>query len=165
MKFERFGTGIAKGLAVTIKYLFRKPITTQYPEERLTTSRRIRGNELVWDRTKCTGCASCAKTCPQGVIRIVTRVNPATNKYDVEQIEIDTGYCIGCGLCVEVCPYNALYMGRAYECAKYQRGELVQRDDTLAESTERQASGYAHPEVAARLPQQTLLLEKDRKKK
>ncbi|MDI6814639.1 MAG: FAD-dependent oxidoreductase [Dehalococcoidales bacterium] len=71
MRFERYGKGIAKGMALTFKHLFRKPITTQYPEERLTTSRRIRGNELVWDKEKCTGCATCAQSCPQGTILII----------------------------------------------------------------------------------------------
>ena len=72
MKFERYGIGIAKGLAVTFKYLLRKPITTQYPEERLTISRRTRGVELVWSDERCSGCITCAKSCPQGVIRIRT---------------------------------------------------------------------------------------------
>jgi len=32
--FERAGGGIMKGMAVTIKYLFRRPVTVQYPEQR-----------------------------------------------------------------------------------------------------------------------------------
>ena len=165
MKFERYGVGIAKGLAVTIKHLFRRPITTQYPEERLNVSRRIRGNELIWDRVKCTGCATCAKTCPQGVIRLVTSVDPVENKYRVDKFEVDTGYCIFCGLCVEACPYNALFMGYAFERSRYQRGELIQANDMLLASAERKPSGYVHPEIAAELPQQTLLLEREGKKR
>jgi len=72
MKLENYGKGIAKGMAVTIKHMFRHPITTQYPEQRLTVSRRTRGNELIWEREQCSGCTTCAKTCPQGVIRIET---------------------------------------------------------------------------------------------
>ncbi|MFC2016398.1 4Fe-4S binding protein [Chloroflexota bacterium] len=163
MKFERYGKGLAKGLRVTIAHLLRHPITTQYPEQRLNTSRRIRGNELIWDNIKCTGCATCAKTCPQGAIRIITSVNQEENKYKVEKFEVDTGYCIQCGLCVEVCPYEALYMGYAYERAKYRRGELVQSDEVLLASAERQSSGYMYPEIAVKLPQQTLLVERDKR--
>ncbi len=160
MKFERYGKGIAKGLTVTIRHLFRHPVTVQYPEQRLNTSRRIRGNELIWSEVKCTGCATCAKACPQGAINIVTSVKPDENKYFVEKYQVDTGYCIQCGLCVEACPYEALYMGYAYERAKYRRGEVVQGKETMLATTDRQVSGYFYPELAAKLPRQTLLIEK-----
>ena len=160
MKFERYGIGIAKGLSVTLKNMFRHPVTAQYPEQRLNIARRTRGNELVWDKDKCTGCATCAKTCPQGVIHIVTSVQLEENKYKVEQFEVDTGYCISCGLCVEACPYEALFMGYAYELAKYRRGELVQTNEMLLASAERRRSAYMHPELAGELPRQTLLVER-----
>jgi len=160
LKFERFGLGIAKGLTVTISHLLRHPTVSQYPEQRLNVSRRIRGNELIWSREKCTGCATCAKTCPQGAIVIVTATNQAENKYEVEKYEVDTGYCIQCGLCVEACPYDALFMGYSYERAKYRRGELVQSGDMLLESAERPASGYFHPDIAKKLPRQTMLVER-----
>ena len=134
MKFERYGIGIAKGLWVTIRHLLRRPVTTQYPEQRLVTSRRIRGNELVWDKEKCTGCATCAKSCPQGSIDIVTSASAEENKYIVEKFEVDTGYCIFCGLCVEACPYEALFMGYAYERARYRRGELILAKEGLLAS-------------------------------
>jgi len=162
LKFERYGKGLAKGLTVTIKHLLRHPITTQYPEQRLTTSRRIRGNELIWDNIKCTGCATCAKACPQGAIRIVTSVNPEKSRYIVETIEVDTGYCIQCGLCVEACPYEALFMGYAYERAKYRRGEIVQSNEMLLASDDRQRSGYMYPEIANELPEQTLLIDRSK---
>ena len=165
MKFERFGIGIAKGLTVTIRHLFRHPVTVQYPEQRLNTSRRIRGNELIWSQEKCTGCGTCAKTCPQGVIEIITSTNLGENKYAVEKYQVDTGYCIQCGLCVEACPYEALHMGYAYERAKYRRGELVQTKEMMLESPDRQVSGYFYPELAEKLPEQTLLLEKITEKK
>lgn len=160
MKFERYGKGLAKGLRVTIRHLLRHPVTTQYPEQRLNTSRRIRGNELIWDNIKCTGCGTCAKTCPQGAIEIVTSANPVENKYIVEEYQVDTGYCIQCGLCVEVCPFEALYMGYSYERAKYRRGELVQTKEMMLESADRPVSGYFYPDRAVKLPKQTLLVER-----
>ncbi len=164
MKFEHYGIGIAKGLTITFKHLFRHPITVQYPEQRLNTSRRIRGNELIWSQNKCTGCGTCAKTCHIGAIKIVSSPNLVENKYTVEEYRIDTGYCIQCGLCVEACPYEALYMGAAYERAKYRRDDLVQQKETMLESPERQVSGYFYPAFAEKLPKQTLLVERIKEK-
>ena len=160
MKFERYGLGMLKGLSVTIRHLFRHPTVNQYPEQRLNISRRTRGNELIWSREDCTGCATCAKTCPQGALEIITATNPEDNKYEVEKYCVDTGYCIQCGLCVEACPYDALFLGYSFERAKYRREELIQSDDDLLESPERPASGYFHPDIAEKLPEQTLLIEK-----
>jgi NADH-quinone oxidoreductase chain I len=143
-------------MALTLKHLFRKTITTQYPEKRLETSRRIRGQQFVWRADLCTGCATCAKSCPHGIIRIATS-KKGENKYMVDSIEFDTGRCMFCGLCVEACPYNALYMGRSYEQARYSRKLLWADMETLM-SPDNEASSYGHPEMDEKLPQQTLLV-------
>jgi hypothetical protein len=52
-------------------------------------------------------------------------------------------------------------MGYAYELARYRRGELVQsKEDMMLELGEKQPSGYFYPEIAAKLPRQTLLVER-----
>jgi NADH-quinone oxidoreductase subunit I len=78
------------------------------------------------------------------------------------RIEVDMGYCIQCGMCVESCPYGALFMGYAYERAKYRRRELVQADEELMASPERRASAYLHSDLAGELPEQTLLVDRNR---
>lgn len=156
------GKGIISGMMITLKNLFRPSPTVQYPEQRLTVSRRVRGTELVWSKTKCTGCATCARTCPQGVIRIVTHKG-TENMYEVDTFEVDSGYCIHCALCVEACPYNALFLGYNYERAKYRREELVMSKEDMAIEHE-QASGYFHPEIAQTLPEQDLLVYREKKK-
>ena len=156
------GPVLVKGLLITFKHLFRRPITTQYPEQRLVPSRRTRGNELVWNNVKCIVCTTCAKACPQGAIHMVTAVDPANpNKTNMAKMEVDTGYCISCGICVEACPYNALHMGYAYERAKYRRNDLVQANQALLASPERRPSAFMHPDLEADLPQQTLLIDKE----
>ncbi len=162
MKFDNYGKGIVKGLMVTIKNLVRPSPTTQYPEQKLTTSRRIRGTELVWSVTRCTGCATCARTCPQGAINIVTHKGEG-DMYVVDKLEVDSGYCIHCALCVEACPYDAIYMGYTYERAKYKRGELVMSKEDMSIEHEK-PSGYFHPDIAQKLPEQTLLVNREKKK-
>ena len=163
MKYNFFGIGIAKGMALTLKHLFRRPITTQYPEERLSTSRRIRGYELIWNQVKCTGCATCAKSCPQGAIDIETQKGEE-NKYIVKKFQVDSGYCIFCGLCVEACPYDALYLSYDYELARYRRRELIKDKEALLASQAKKISGYYQPEIAKTLPRQTLLLDREKEK-
>jgi len=156
LKLERYGIGIAKGMALTLRHLFRSNVTTQYPDKRLEPSRRIRGQQFVWRQDLCTGCATCAKSCPHGIIHIETSRN-GDNKYFVDKIVFDTGRCMFCGLCVEVCPYNALYMGRSYEQSTYSRRVLWADKETLMDP-ESEASAYGHPELEEKLPKQTLLV-------
>ena len=165
MKFERYGIGIAKGLSVTIRHLLRRPVTTRYPEQKLNPSRRLRGNELIWDKDKCTGCGTCAKACHIGAIVINTSTNLVNNKYEVQKYQVDTGYCIFCGLCVEACPYEALFLSYEYERSQYRRGDLIQGREAMTETPERKVSGYFYPGRAARLPGQSLLVDKDRGEK
>jgi NAD(P)H-quinone oxidoreductase subunit I len=164
LKFERYGLGIAKGMALTLKHLFRRPLTVQYPEEKLVTSRRIRGIELVWYPSRCKGCNVCSQNCPHGNIEIITRKGD-DKKRVVEKFEVDAGRCMFCGLCVESCPYHALAMGTGYEKAEFERVKLFENKEKLALSDTRQPSGYARPKVEATLPKQTLLINWDRKRK
>ena len=164
LKLERYGKGLAKGLTVTLRHVFRGRITTQYPEQRLTVSKRFRGYELIWDKERCTGCATCAKSCPQGNIEIVTS-RGEDNKYIVEKFEVDTGRCIFCGLCVESCPYNALFLGLDYERASYRRKDLVMSREQVKSTPWKQRSAYYRPELEASLPLQTLLIDKAGRKK
>ena len=159
MSFEHYGIGIAKGMLMTLKHFVRRPITTQYPEQRLDISKRSRGNVLIWRRDSCTGCATCTKACPQGEIKVVTS-RGKDNTYVVERFEMDAGHCIFCGLCVEACPFNALLLGRSYEEASYRRSPLIRGKEEMTLAAAGEASAYFHPELDEGLPQQNLLVER-----
>ena len=141
-----YGIGIIKGLGVTLRNLVRPPFTIQYPEKKIPQHSRFRGQEFSWYEQRSTGCASCAKYCPLGIIRIVTDPDGGNEQdggsYKVEVFDIDQARCMYCGLCVEACPYDALHMGTGFEAAKLTRQELVIDINTLKERAKRPSTWY-----------------------
>lgn len=124
-----YGTGIARGLKVTLKYLFKKPFTTQYPEEIRPVPVDARTN-LLWFEERCTGCSTCAQACPDGCILVQTspREDGALN---IDRYEIDFRLCMYCGLCVEACPYEAIQAGGPLDDAAYDFNELYRNKPKL----------------------------------
>jgi len=163
LKFERWGKGIAAGMKTTAKNFFRKPITTQYPEERLNVSQRIRGNQLIWDKETCNACSACQRACPVSCINITTS-RGEDKKLHLETYKLDIGLCIFCGLCVESCPTKCLFMSTDYEKFSYNRESFKLTGDDLVPSEERNASGYFSLENEVKMPKQTLLIDRRHKK-
>ncbi|MQG20760.1 MAG: NADH-quinone oxidoreductase subunit I [SAR202 cluster bacterium] len=129
-----YGLGALKGLIVTLRYLFRKPFTVEYPDEKLVPNPRFRGNSFVWYEDRCTGNGACAKACPLGIIRIVTHPTSRPdigNLYAIDRFDIDTGRCMFCALCIEACPYDAVFMGNDFERATKTRDGLVIHKEDL----------------------------------
>ncbi len=114
---------------------------------------RFRGEEFSWYEDRCTGCASCAKYCPLGIIRIVTEPSGQSvqegEKYRVDVFDIDIGRCMFCGLCVEACPYDAIHMGSGFEEGSYHRGDLVISIDRLRQAPKR-PSNWFRPQMEKR---------------
>jgi NADH-quinone oxidoreductase subunit I len=113
---------------------------------RLPQHPRFRGEEFTWYDQRCTGCASCAKYCPLGIIKIVTgtsgQYEQDGGKYDIEVFDIDIGRCMFCGLCVQACPYDALHMGSGFEEGTYRRSDLVIDVERLKAAPKKPSTWY-----------------------
>ncbi|OFX18885.1 MAG: NADH-quinone oxidoreductase subunit I, partial [Anaeromyxobacter sp. RBG_16_69_14] len=108
------------GLSITLSYMMRRPITTQYPDRtelpvRDTLPPRYRGF-LEVDASICTGCQACERACPIGCIQITLEKDAANPKQRVvSQFDIDEAKCMFCGLCVEPCPTGSIQHTREFE--------------------------------------------------
>jgi NADH-quinone oxidoreductase subunit I len=126
-----FGRGIAKGLMVTLRYLVRRPFTTQYPEDIRPVPVNARTN-LLWFEERCTGCSTCAQACPDGCILVETEPK-ADGQLNIKRYEIDFRLCMYCGLCTEACPYEAIQVGGILADASYNFADLYRDKHALTE--------------------------------
>jgi NAD(P)H-quinone oxidoreductase subunit I len=114
---------IGQGLSVTFDHMHRRPITVQYPYEKLIPSERFRGR-IHFEFDKCIACEVCVRVCPINLPVVDWEFNKETKKKKLNHYSIDFGVCIFCGNCVEYCPTNCLSMTEEYELSTYDRHEL-----------------------------------------
>lgn len=114
---------IGQGLSVTFDHMQRRPVTVQYPYEKLIPSERYRGR-IHFEFDKCISCEVCVRVCPINLPVVDWEFNKESKKKKLKHYSIDFGVCIFCGNCVEYCPTNCLSMTEEYELAAYDRHEL-----------------------------------------
>lgn len=133
---------ILAGMKVTLRHLFSRNVTLEYPEQRPTIPPGYRGvPTLVKDphgREKCVSCQLCEFVCPPKAIRITPGEIPAdAPSAHVEraprEFEIDMLRCIYCGLCQEVCPEEAIWLQNQFSMSGYTRAEMVNNKQKLYE--------------------------------
>src|SRR3989441_3786747 len=70
------------GFATTLKHLFKKPITVNYPEQKLPMFPKYRGKQvLMRDENgleKCVACGLCSVACPADAIYLEAAENDGT---------------------------------------------------------------------------------------
>lgn len=117
------GKGLLKGLGITIRHLFEKDITTQYPEETPFLQERFRGR-LFQEFAKCIVCGICVKSCPNNVLSLEEGRDPQSKKKILLTFTIEHQYCMFCNICVENCPANCLHFNHDFELARYHREDI-----------------------------------------
>ncbi len=122
------------GLSVTGRYLFKKKITIEYPEEKTWLSPRFRGLHALRlyesGEERCIACKLCEVVCPALAIIIESEERDdgsrRTTRYDIDMTK-----CIYCGFCQEACPVDAIVETQEFEYATETRGELYYTKDML----------------------------------
>jgi NADH-quinone oxidoreductase subunit I len=133
---------IAKGMGVTLSHLFKKPVTVQYPEEKVNIQPRFRGRHhllrhLDTGLEKCIGCSLCAAACPAYAIYVEAAENDLDHPTSAGEryasiYEINMLRCIFCGFCEEACPTGAIVLGHEFELADFRYDHFVYgKDDML----------------------------------
>src|SRR5438094_5718672 len=119
---------LISGLALTLRYMFKRPVTVNYPYEKGPLSPRFRGEHVLRrypnGEERRIACKLCEAICPAQAITIEAgpRRNDGTRRttrYDIDMVK-----CIYCGLCQEACPVDAIVEGPNFEFATETREEL-----------------------------------------
>jgi NADH-quinone oxidoreductase subunit I len=134
---------LARGLGQTLKYMFEKPVTVQYPEQKRQVSPRFRGRHVLkrYDNglEKCIGCSLCAAACPADAIFVEASENTDEKRFSpgeryASTYEINMLRCIFCGFCEDACPTEAIVLGDNYELSFTDRRQAIYGKDMLIES-------------------------------
>ncbi|MEC9375085.1 MAG: NADH-quinone oxidoreductase subunit NuoI [Pseudomonadota bacterium] len=125
---------LLKGLRLTLKNLFVKKVTLQYPEEKTPQSERFRGLHALRrypnGEERCIACKLCEAVCPALAITIESEERPdgsrRTSRYDIDLFK-----CIYCGFCEEACPVDAVVETRLFEYHMEKPGQNIMTKDKL----------------------------------
>ena len=125
---------IPKGLSITFRYLFRKPVTEQYPRTRPKFENRYRGLHYLTrypdGSERCVCCGLCAAACPADCIYMEPAETSDGIRY-AKIYEINELRCIFCGMCEEACPEEAIFLGQEFEFSSYERTDFIYTKDML----------------------------------
>jgi NADH-quinone oxidoreductase subunit I len=133
------GSGLAKGLAVTLRTMTKRSVTAQYPDAQPELPPRSRGVIALFEEN-CTVCMLCARECPDWCVYIDSHKEtvPAAapggrerSRNVLDRFAIDFSLCMYCGICIEVCPFDALFWSPEFEYAETDILELTHERDKL----------------------------------
>jgi NADH-quinone oxidoreductase subunit I len=131
---------LVAGMALTLKYFFKKKVTLNYPYERGPLGPRFKGEHALRrypnGEERCIACKLCEAVCPAQAITIEAEPREdgsrRTTRYDIDMTK-----CIYCGLCEEACPVDAIVEGPNMEFAAETREELIFTKEKLLDNGDR----------------------------
>jgi len=134
------GSGLAKGLAVTLSTMTRRSHTRQYPDVEPDLPPRSRGVIALLEEN-CTVCMLCARECPDWRIYLASRTEEVVvpgaarprQRNVLDRFAIDFSLCMYCGICIEACPFDALFWSPEFEYAEHDIRNLLHEKDRLGE--------------------------------
>lgn len=127
--------GLAGSYAVTLKHLFRRPITEEYPEYKRPLPERSRARIILTrdpdGEERCVACYLCSAACPVSCISMESAEREGDHRRHARWFRINFSRCIYCGLCEEACPTLAIQLTPDFEFSSDDILKLVAEKEDL----------------------------------
>ncbi len=133
-----------QAMGVTLRALFTKPLTVQYPEQPIAVYPRFRARHELRryenGLERCIGCMLCEAACPTGAIHVEAAENDPANPVSpgeryAKVWEVNLMRCVFCGDCETACPVEAVVLGHDFELAVYDRDGFLWTKEMLLQPT------------------------------